>query len=205
MQKEIPILYSTPMVQSLMKDLKTITRRTRGLEQFNIKPNAWKFTHRGDDLWSAKPINHSSYWEVEFKCPYGKKGDLLWVRETFCHDEEFYYYKANFDTSDQCHLTGSWKPSIHMPKKACRTWLKITDIKIQRLKDISEEDAKAEGVEYGTDILGDHGYKCYLLNLFVFSKATTSFQTLWESINGSDSWNLNPWVWVITFKRVEKP
>ena len=109
------------------------------------------------------------------------------------------------DKSDVNWLKGSWKPSIHMPKAAARIWLEITEIKIERLKNISEEDAKAEGVE----IIAD-GFKNYakvpkiISTLQCFDKAYYSFLSLWESINGYESSELNPWVWVITFKKVEK-
>jgi hypothetical protein len=141
-------------------------------------------------------------------CPYGEIGDLLWVREKFLYDEGegIYWYAASMDNADVNYLKGCWKPSIFLPKIASRIWLEITDIKIERLKDISEKDARNEGVETVAD-----GYKNYMTKpkiistLKCYDTAYFSFLSLWESINGYESSELNPWVWVITFKKVEKP
>ena len=140
-------------------------------------------------------------------CRYGKVGDVLWVRESFYLpvSELFkgnYFYKA---LVNQIWLF-KWKPSIHMPKKAARLFLRIKDIRVERLWDISEEDSKKEGVLFST-IHGIVEYKNYMSKIGetfpVFAKL--SFMSLWESINGNASLELNPWVWVIEFEKIEKP
>lgn len=144
-------------------------------------------------------------------CPYGKVGDVLWVRETFAYyvDEagythfDKYIYKA--DNSDVCfrHADGfstgksGWKPSIFMPKSACRIFLEITSIRVECLQDISEEDAKAEGVNRTNAV--NEWY--FMENVYNTDSALIAFERLWQSINGS--WNDNPWVWVIEFKQVK--
>jgi hypothetical protein len=139
-----------------------------------------------------------------------KPSDRLWVRETWTTYERLstqeysYLYKADFNhpTEDK------WKPSIHMPRKACRILLEITDIRIERLQDISEEDAIAEGVESRIGFAQMTWYKDYLTKVLNgdflgFDSAIKSFQSLWDSINGKTyPWESNPWVWVIEFKRV---
>lgn len=216
MIKERPILFSTPMVQAILSNRKLQTRRV-------VKPQP-------EALSSKLPVPVEQFVkDLEIKqkkgllnistrgatngmaipdCPYGEIGDLLWVREKFLYDdgEGIYWYAASMDNSDVNWLKGSWKPSIFLPKIAARIWLEITDIKIERLKDISEKDARNEGVETVAD-----GYKNYITKpkiistLHCFDTAYYSFLSLWESINGYESSELNPWVWVITFKKVERP
>lgn len=165
--------------------------------------------------------------ERHFDCPYGQPGDQLWVRETwgnvaFATDEDGFHYAWNPDrpsikvrelpfgkgyysghiiyradgefewSNEYGDEQSCWHPSIHMPRAASRITLEITNIRIERLNDISEEDARAEGVHRRMD----YEKNCYWTESYVFSE-------LWESINGSGSWVLNPWVWVIEFKRVE--
>jgi hypothetical protein len=123
------------------------------------------------------------------KCPYGQPGDRLWVRETFMAakgaNDVKYYYRATLDTNA---ADLPWKPSIHMPRVACRILLEITDVRVERLNGISVKDATLEG--YPQDWGDDPG-------------AIPWFIHLWQSINGPDSWNANPWVWVIEFKRID--
>lgn len=207
MQKQRPILYSTPMVIAVQREVnpKTQTRRTKGLEKINENPSEYTFWQKAtnSDFYLFESKNNIR----EVKCPYGNIGDLLWVRESFYkhpQNGDNILYKADYENFDEFVNTG-WKlkPSIHMPKVAARIWLQITDIKIERLKDISEADAIAEGVEPV-----DGGYKNYmtepkmLKKLNYWTKAYFSFLSLWESINGYESSELNPWVWVITFKRI---
>lgn len=95
-----------------------------------------------------------------------------------------------------------WKPSIHMPKAASRILLEITDVRVERLNAISEEDATAEGVPPAGSLLPDYP-GTFLTPKGDFATAKVAFQRLWESIYGEESWKANPWVWVIEFKRVE--
>lgn len=136
------------------------------------------------------------------QCPHGVPGDRLWVKETWMHreggvmrdaaggvedsfDDEIIYRAA------QPNAIGRWKPSIFMPRWASRILLEVTAIRVERLQDISEADAWAEGCEgYDDDVTGGKsGYREYA--------------ELWESINGAGSWLENPWVWVVEFKRIE--
>ncbi|EMH4110018.1 TPA: hypothetical protein SMI01_002688 [Serratia marcescens] len=147
-----------------------------------------------------------------YRCPFGQVGDRLWVREayqgplfnfdqmeTYLEDTskferpEFCEYRADggktpeyYDADD--NLRYGWKPSIHMPRWASRITLEITAVRVERLNDISEEDARAEGAPTELCIIGEKHYM--------------GFRTLWKSIYGEESWSANPWVWVIEFRRV---
>lgn len=127
------------------------------------------------------------------RCPYGTPGGLLWVREShyIIGEHRWVHYRADGSNNlrDPSQWTGPWKPSIHMPRWASRLTLRITDVRVQRLKDISVADAKAEGAQHGD---------------FMHPDATVSFQALWKSINGADSWFDNPWVWALTFEVIKQ-
>lgn len=197
----IPILFSTEMVQAILDGRKTQTRRV-------VKSNGVIHTAR-------KIVFEDENWQGEsgrkIKCPYGQPGDVLWLRETWsdCTDRpDCPAYKAGKDGWEAFHGDLKWKPSIHMPKAACRLFLRVKSVRVERLQKISEKDAKAEGVlEYEDGTFKNYfktkglravdGVECLL--------AKGSFQSLWSSINGLDSWNINPWVWVIEFERIEKP
>lgn len=198
-----PILFSTPMVKAILNGKKTQTRRIikdkTALEWLNglFMPQ-----------YVASRENRFS--------PYGYDKDLLWVRETFLLDEEegAYLFKADMDQHNIDYLKGEWKPSIHMPKAACRLWLEIVDVRAERLQDISEHDAIEEGVLSYTDVTGTR-YKDYLTDPSGYGDpdhdfptvgtAVESYATLWEKINGPGSWAKNDWVWVVEFKRAKNP
>lgn len=198
--KQRPILFSTPMVRAILEERKKMTRR---IVKDNVPLGNWEETMK--------------------KCPYGNVGDILWVRETYikcitwdgegeCPPAK-YIYRADDKGPVDWHneKTGEpgnipWKPSIFMPKEACRIFLRITDIQVERLQNISEEDAVAEGIRqypsgeyqfYMKDKLQSVRPGCDL--------ARISFCSLWESINGAESWNTNPFVWVVNFERIDKP
>lgn len=209
-----PIIFSTPMVQAILAGRKTQTRRIAHV------PN---YIHEGINImdWglSKHPFFDGKEWRyhvqvdvdecatVGMRNPYGKVGDILYVRETWCWDykdypertEKYYFYKA--DTPENYLASGErWYPSIHMPRAAARIFLKITDISVERLQDITEEDAQAEGVEksfayeYGTpDGLGSA------------STWRAGFKRLWGNINGEGSWEQNPWIWKISFEQTTQP
>lgn len=187
MVKARPILFSTPMVQALLAGRKTQTRRAVKPQPVIHPPgDASMCGHRGSVDYLLKEIA-PQYW-----CPYGKIGDLLYVREGFVwkimwssgavkgrmvelnKSEPFIVYRADLAHPE---LTKPWKPSIHMPRKDSRLTLEIKDIRVERLQDCSEADATAEGSEPGRP-----------------------YGTIWKQINGEESWNSNPWVWVIEFK-----
>ena len=201
-----PIIFSTPMVQAILEGRKIMTRRI-------VKPQP-KISMVDARLVRAVAIPLQTEYVVDDKktirCPYGVPGDRLWVRETFLNtgSQEYlnkitgksFVYKADCGDMDRlsiqeamCDLGWKWKPSIFMPHEACRIFLEITDVKVERLNNISEPDAKREGVI--PDMATDHpsGY------LYRFP-----FLDLWNKINAKCSWKSNPWVWVITFKRITK-
>lgn len=196
MAKEIPILMSTPMVQAIMQGRKTQTRRivkpqpdedegTIGVGVFNpIRETRDGEMYPGPDTFGA--IADSG--EFCVRCPYGQSGDLLWVRETWCRDadtDDGYLYKATNPEAECEDGDGSpWKPSIHMPKAAARIWLQVESVGVERLQDISWDDAVAEGCP---------GYRP------TQDEPTHQFEKLWRQINGPDSWEQNPWVWVVKF------
>jgi hypothetical protein len=179
--KERPILFQPPLVGAILRGEKTQTRRV-------VRDQG-----HGSRMAIAQALSPV---RVDFPlCPYGVVGDMLWVRETWsCTEKKFdpevstVRYKA--DGVDP--LPGdSWRPSIHMPRLACRLTLEIVDVRIERLHDISEEDAKAEGVEPG--YLGPiDGKPKYTYRMGFFN--------IWEKINGLESLDADPWVWVINFK-----
>ena len=218
--KFIPILFSTPMVQAIDADRKTQTRRTKGFEKVNENPDNWIYDGFVMNLDYKGPMSQAIIeWFVIFKntiteekinvkCPYSEDSDVLWVRESF-YELTFeilkgkYYYKAL--VTDGWNL--KYKPSIYMPKQACRLFLLIKDIRVERLKDISESDAIAEGIhavdKKGGFILYENYRKNYRPS--ILRDPNKSFFSLWESINGKESLELNPWVWVIEFEKIEKP
>ncbi len=154
-----------------------------------------------------------------FRCRYGQPGDWLWVRETWMdlagtgvehrsRDGKLQRYAYGADTKpgsygDQCRKDYGlkWRPSIHMPRWASRITLEVTAIRVERLQDISEADAQAEGVTPKWEP-GCSGRLMEALGGFSFRPAASAYAELWEQINGPGSWSANPWVWVIEFKRV---
>jgi hypothetical protein len=196
--KERPILFKGAMVRAILAGTKTQTRRI-------VKPQP---------LWVADPsvpfITPDADPEGIIHCPYGAVGDRLWVREACCATEDaagldgvqyaadcaFRPIENTVAASHQWlklyaiyNSRGATCPSIFMPRWASRITLEITGVRAERLNDISEEDAIAEGVDTTCDELGR----------FVPS---VSYRNLWESINGPGSWAANPWVWVVEFRRI---
>ena len=185
-------------------------------EGYESAPPSWsKEALKSGLLWCANCGHHAM---SPVKCPYGKPGDILWVRETWCkvidQDEATpgYLYKADEDPTGQ--FSGyRWKPSIHMAQSAARIFLRITDIRVERLQDITEEDAISEGIlpllqsrmQLAMDgqLYRDYTKKPELFNEGL--RPVQSFQSLWQSINGPDSWQPNPWTWVVSFERIDKP
>jgi len=172
--KERPILFGAPMVRALIAGSKTQTRRI-------VKPHHLKFFDQSAvdmvGAWDKRPF------------PYGKPGDRLWVREAWAPKEIdpeciIICYRA---TDDECN--GPWKPSIHMPRWASRITLEITGVRVERLQEISEADAIAEGCQNSLHLPGGRF-------------ANENYAHLWWSIHGDESWEKNPWVWVIEFKKV---
>jgi hypothetical protein len=215
--KERPILFSAPMVNAILEGRKTQTRRI-------VKPQPHQ---NGDFLWwktgkkeetASSPVGvPGSFID---RCQYGNRGDHLWVRETWALtgrmanaklsdflDSEFVLkqhliHRANADGYDE--TVQGWRPSIFMPRWASRISLEITGVRVERLQDISKRDAAAEGLYQlpasGRYVInkGEQYFGC------ANSDPRVVYADLWERINGEDSWDQNPWVWVLEFKRVEQ-
>ena len=186
--KETPILFKTEMVRAILDGRKTQTRRICKLPINLVNKNGQVEYGHGSRTKTNHPKDIS---------PFGKPGDLLWVRETWGEIIDGIVYKAS-DLPENVVDNLRWKPSLFMPKSACRLWLQIKDIRVERLQDITEEDAKAEGVTLRDNIVKEN-------NPEFTHKYRWAFCLLWESINKkTHPWESNPWVWVIEFERVEK-
>ncbi len=201
--KERGMIFNAEMVNAILSGRKTQTRRPIKWKQTRFTEIAerddgslWPWAEdceRGGDIW--------------FACPYGEIGDHIWVRETFrvhsrATDVATLVYRASVRNSwtEQTHRVPvavcnkpatpeKWTPSIHMPRWASRITLEITDVRVERLNSISDSDASKEG--------------CCIADMESGDCLSDVFTRLWTSIYGDDSWQANPWVWVIEFKRVE--
>jgi hypothetical protein len=197
---EHPILFSTAMVQAILEGRKTQTRRVmKPQPEWRKAPEnvmmsdgyAWE---KGGTRLEAWPDEEKFAREIAKYCPYGKPGDTLWVRETWGKDKYGqYHYRAEYPEHDS-EPYPIWHPSIHMPKEAARLLLTVKDVRVERLHDISEEDASAEGMDYLYET-GQFKKEPYT--------STEAFEWLWNEINKSRgfSWETNPWVWVVEFER----
>jgi len=219
-----PILFSTPMVQAILEGKKMKTRRI-------IKPqpdpegDAPGHVPRAlgnEDDWGKWYWDTAEGERILKFCPFGFVGDILWVREMFFNNGDEVVYRANGTCCEQfeqceCNEVGKpkWKPSIFMPKEACRMFLKIKSVRVERLQDITNNDALAEGIQSFTkdNISFKYGLDgwtwSYTMDVkgrpTMEDKAWKAFANLWGQINGPDSWNANPWVWVIEFERCDQP
>jgi hypothetical protein len=221
-----PMLFSTPMVQALLNGTKTQTRRIikskheSGLFQV-CKNLDGKITSIESLNWDEMNCEKDIY-------PIANIGDVIWVRETYFDTSNVpkaelfkgvgkYIYKAD-NAFIGCN---NWKPSLFMTKDACRIWLKVTNVRVERLQDISEEDAENEGLEkdYSTFFDTNRQYsfpdyntprteikrgKKVKISSGLFKYAVDSYKSLWQKINGKDSWDENPFVWVYDFKVIRE-
>lgn len=224
--KERPILFSPPMVRAILEDRKTQTRRAvrkqfapdaEPAEVPATSPEGWQISGHSGLWWD----DAGACFDDAIRCPYGQPGDRLWVRETWqgplvddfesyladpdkFKKPEFCEYAADggpapeFVTLDD-ELEQRWRPSIHMPRWASRILLEVVSLRVERLADISKDDAMAEGIV----LQPDGGFGLADSTHYNFSDPTDSYCSLWESINGDGSWLLNPWVWVVEFKRLK--
>lgn len=213
---ERPILFNGAMVRAILEGRKTQTRRV-------VKPQpAGKYLKSALDAeWLSKPFGGlvlPMIKDLPIECPYGQPGDRLWVRETFAivprtayrcsegvqqslspdNDHDAAIYREGWSRSRSGIL---WRPSIHMPRWASRILLEITAVRVERLQDISEADARAEGISDGGCLNCGEPEPCGCEE--PAADARDAFCRLWQSINGEQSWHENPWVWVIEFKRVQ--
>lgn len=207
---ERPILFSAPMVRALLDGTKTQTRRV-------VKPQ-FAADALPCEMPATDPIGgwvvpgHSGLWWCDAaanaddarRCPYGKPSDRLWVREAWArinrtHGIERittgvveYAHRADMApamAADRLFYGGMWRPSIHMPRAASRITLEVTGVRVERLQEITRGDAMAEG--------------CPFPNMAAGHDPREWYAKLWNDINGPGSWDANPWVWAITFRRVD--
>lgn len=213
-----PILFNTEMVRAILDGRKTCTRR---LVRFLSGENPQWTGYIRDGLMLYNGKNEPCV----RKAPY-QPGDVLYIRETWTEECEKYYYRADYDSDyldpcetlsggypascrnhpgcDGCMATSTrihWRPSIHMPKEAARIWLKVTDVKVERLQEMKPVDVIKEGAYPDC-------WDC--LNTYEESGSMMEWEKLWNStIKKSDldsyGWDANPWVWVIEFERCKKP
>ncbi|WP_371343294.1 hypothetical protein [Klebsiella quasipneumoniae] len=201
------MIFNAEMVRAILDGRKTQTRR---LVKFPVHDKNLGCELAGNEL--AGELSAGNYLNSAF----GKPGDRIWVRETFTghylDDDQIQDIKDGRDKAsslceyradypDGYQAADGWTPSIHMPRWASRILLEITDVRVERLNAISEEDARAEGIIDGGCLNCGEPEPCGCAN--PEPDATDAFAYLWQSIYGQESWNANPWVWVIEFKRVE--
>lgn len=199
--KERPILFSAPMVRAILAGTKTQTRRA-------VKPQPRR-VDGGVPFGDAPAWAHAEPGSMMMRCPYGKRGDRLWVRETFARIDgqtqpwiETDYratYKHGDRLGDTLGIKKRWTPAIHMPRHASRITLEVIGVRVERLQDISEADCIAEGIEPYRGPLRWVRYMDAITGEAIHSSARDAFFSLWESINGRGSWDANPWLWAIGF------
>ena len=225
---ERPILFSAPMIRALLDGTKTQTRRivkprpTKSVATLHHtairkRDGLLEFTardRRGQAV-AAFPVDEHSL-RAEVICPYGTRGDRLWVREAFTHitgNGIRVHYRSDGEPlgRDGCVLPTEpglrrWMPSIFMPRKLSRITLDLSDVRVQRLQNITEADARAEGVEPFFTRFPDIGRDQRITDgrFARDEEHRASYAVLWDEINGDRAlWSSNPWVWALTFKRVE--
>lgn len=191
------MIFNGEMVRALLDGRKTQTRRP---VKFPVIDKNIGCELAGNEL--AGELAAGNYWN----CPFGKPGDHIWVRETWARyniDQDSHDMAYRATTPEDWPKEGRWRPSIHMPRWASRILLEITNIGVQRLSSISQADAAREGLVR----LPATGRYCLNQGDQYFGGASHDarevFSWLWESIYGEESWQANPWVWVIEFKRIE--
>lgn len=197
------------MVRAILDGQKTQTRRVVKPQPEQIPSDfpRWRGEDPSRTWWSCRRAGQM----VELRdahnfCPYGQPADRLWVKETFVASVDGkIIYRASIPYGNlDCHFK-PWRPSIFMSRKASRITLEITGVRVERLNNISEADARAEGIESGrASQLCGVTFRDYLQrrrdSFEDFTSPVESYRSLWESINGAGSWAANPWVWVVEFR-----
>ena len=213
--RERPILCSGPMVKAILRGRKTQTRRI-------VKPHPPNYIDKlhWNDLRGRAPyrIEHDETGQIlgngfqddddRYYLARANVGDRLWVRETWARSRNNWLYRA--DEGDGCKpsevvaewdwdsgCVDKWRPSIHMPRRAARLFLEVTGVRVERLNEISREDAIAEGA-----FLNGNDYWEFGNGRTGTTSPQAAFADLWSILNGLESWEANPWVWVIEFKRI---
>lgn len=198
--KERPILFLAPMVRAILEGRKTVTRRpvkatkahADGFIMLDHGKGWWPYNMFGDSEVDSEGM------EYPIACPYGKPGDRLWVRETHADIGCRLTYRADTDDGAHCQVK-KWTPAIHMFRRHSRILLEITDVRVERLWDVDDEQSFAEGIYSNPEVNdmytadGDH-------HTSKRGGARSAFIHLWESTGGD--WNGNPWVWAISFRKV---
>lgn len=208
MSRALPILFNTEMVRAILDGRKACTRLVIKLPENMDGVPVGKSGDNNNPLGFMYPGG--------IKRPPCQPGDILYVRETWHKGLERYIYRADYSDTEKFYRGGKeiemkWHPSIHMPKEAARIWLKVTDVRVERLQEITEEEAKAEGAKQCYEhvdrlenkpvtYLAEDGHGYYVLG----------FKNIWNSTIKKANldrygWDENPWVWVIEFERCEKP
>lgn len=193
-----PILFSTPMVQAILAGRKIMTRRVMKPQPVLDDNGMWCWK---DCQWMDGGLGFPDS-GIDDHAPY-QRGQVMWVRETWCpcatingwlDDVSLYGYKADYDRV----VPWKWKPSIHMPRAAARIFLRVTDVRAERVQDITHAGVLAEGVPQCP------GWK---FEISECDCTTVTFINLWNSLNAKRGfdWYSNPWVWVYSFERVDKP
>lgn len=209
--KDRPILFNGPLVRAILEGRKTVTRRP--VKATKAHADGFMMLDHGKGWWPYNAFgdfasDHEGM-EYPIACPYGKLGDWLWVRETcFINDYreasvpeqeradcEIHYRADGIPDFEGEEELIRWRPSIHMPRWASRILLEVTDVRVERLQDITEEQALAEGIKKHSD----GGYHVEDGKHFSDSPVE-SFACLWSSVGGD--WDANPWVWCVSFKRI---
>jgi hypothetical protein len=187
-----PIIFSTPMVQAILDGKKTQTRRV-------VKINGYPITSPKESLELTKEglIYHSFCSMSGYYKPLCQPGDILYVRETWADVFGKYEYRADYSESENTYRVkrygttiAKWRPSIHMPREAARIFLRVTNVRVERLQAITYDDCLREGLwDYGTDV-----------------DTLAAFQKLWQNLNAERGygWEINPWVWVYEFEKINK-
>ena len=232
MSRVLPILFNTEMVKAILDKRKTVTRRAVKYKYSNTEMQMFTNKYGTRLIEIQKDIEGETHgknpdgstWHkllpyIEKNPPY-KKGDILYVRETWCVNPNYkeYYYKAKRKKGANAPYGLKWRPSIHMPKEAARIWLKVIDVRVERLQSITDDDCMREGIQawtkdgrmykyYPADLEGDYPNcewsKCprtpkEAMKRIWDSTIPKKQQTLYD-------WSANPWVWVIEFERCERP
>lgn len=200
--KERPILFSAPMVRAILDGSKTQTRRVvKPLPAADQSPQLVVGSSGFHFVLDQTPMTYPNVRRIRWDCPYGQPGDRLWVRETFAkiigqsggwiETDYRATYSHGDRLGDSLGIKKRWTPAIHMPRAASRITLEVTGVRVERLQDISEDDAMAEGAPLSTGPCTEPEFQSH----------TLGYLQLWKSING-DSIDQNPWVWVIDFNKL---
>jgi len=212
-----PIIFSAPMVQAILAGRKTQTRRVMKPQPYTEETHSgkiWRWANKQDRGWWW-PIEETFHQKaIEEDAPY-KPGDILWVRETWkpCpNDDNAFAYKADgLPEPAGCQYL-NWRPSIHMPRSAARLFLRVTDVRAERVRDITRKDALDEGIRvlpWNDCCIDGMASGCYNGDECHYGRCQRPvelYKELWDSLNAKRGygWNTNPWVWVYTFERITK-